>query len=111
MAESHFITISKVITFYEAQEASATELLSLAPHQFGAAEHQSAEAILAAIDEHPGAAPDFALADTLGEEGLDKLIALMMEVMVLEKRMVKYVRRLEGRVKAYEESCKAAPVE
>lgn len=111
MAESHFTDISNVITFYQAQEASANQLLSLAAHEFGAAEHQSAESILAVIDEHPGAAPDFALADTLGEDGLDKLIALMTEVMVLEKRMVRYVRRLERRVKAYEERCKAAVVE
>lgn len=111
MAESHFTEISNIITFYQAQEASATQLLSLPAHEFGAAEHQSAEAILAAIDEHPGAVLDFELADTLGEEGLDRLIALMMQVMILEKRTVRYVRRLEGRVKAYEDSCKAAPVE
>lgn len=104
MAESHFTEISNVIMFYEAHAVTAAELLALAPHEFGPNEHQLAETLLATIDEHPGAVPDYALADTLDAEGLDKLIALMTQVAALEIAMVRYVRRLERRVKAYEES-------
>lgn len=104
MAEAHFTEIENVIESYKAHETTAGKLLSLETDKFGADNHLLSLAFLASIDRHPGAAPDFALADTLNREGLDKLIALMKQVVELEKSMVRYVQQLKLRIKAYEET-------
>lgn len=69
MAEAHLTEIENVIEFYKAHETTAGKLLSLETDKFGADNHLLSLAFLASIDRHPGAAPGFALADTLNSEG------------------------------------------
>lgn len=104
MAEAHFIEMENVIEFYKANEANIKRLLSLPADKFGADDHLLSLAILASINRHPGAVPDYALADALNPEGLEKLIALMKVVTELEKQMVQYVKQLKERIKEYEKT-------
>ncbi|KAL0639078.1 hypothetical protein Q9L58_001960 [Maublancomyces gigas] len=102
MAEAHFIEIENVIEFYKANEVNIKTLLSLSTDKFRADDHLLSLAILASINRHPGAVPDYALAEALNPEGLEKLIALMKVVMELEKQMVKHVKQLKKRMREYE---------
>ncbi|KAL0635208.1 hypothetical protein Q9L58_005854 [Maublancomyces gigas] len=104
MAEAHFTEVENVIEFYKAHEINAKKVLSLAEDKYGADDHLLSLSILASLNAHPGAVPDFALAARFGANELDKLIALMTEVIELEKRVVTYVKELAARIKMYEET-------
>lgn len=104
MAQAHFTEVENVIEFYKAHEINAKKVLSLAEDKFGADDHLLSLSILASLNAHPGAVPDFALAARLGADELDKLIVLMSEVIALEKRIVTYVKELGLRIKMYEKT-------